>query len=290
MPVWNDSAETIYNTMKMQTPNSSGAWKNIEATLNMEEADYYIIQDYTDATLPDKNKIFCFAREVPGGGRIDKIDAKKNFSFLDDSSYLYTKWVYPQDNFNGMNISYDFLSSQGPIKKNSNLVCIQSGKYFLEGHKKRVDFINKIIWNNTNKMDLCGSVRGAISYGGPGEHYVSDKFEKLKNYRYCLAFDNGQYKNYFGTQFTDAILSWTVPIYWGAPNISEFFPEGSYINLDVNDPRKFEKDILDQLDEFDYQKRLPALKQARDLILNKYNIWPTIHEALNTSKVTWGQK
>ena len=235
MPVWNDSAETIYNTMKMQTPNSSGAWKNIEATLNMEEADYYIIQDYTDTTLPDKNKIFCFAREVPGGGRIDKIDAKKNFSFLDGSSYLYTKWVYPQDNFNGMNISYDFLSSQGPIKKDSNLVCIQSGKYFLEGHKKRVDFINKIIWNNTNKIDLCGSVRGAISYGGPGERYVSDKFEKLKNYRYCLAFDNGQYKNYFGTQFTDAILSWTVPIYWGAPNISEFFPEGSYINLDVNE-------------------------------------------------------
>ena len=62
------------------------------------------------------------------------------------------------------------------------------------------------------------------------------------------------------------------------------------ILFDVNDPHSFEKNILNELDDDDYQRRLPALKKARDLILNKYNIWPTIHEALNTGKVTWGQE
>lgn len=287
MPVWGDSAETIYNTMRMQTPDSKGTWKDMTATIDMAEADYFVVQDYTDISPPDKDKTYYFAREVPGAGRVDDIDAIKKFSWIDGTSYLYTKWVYPQNDIGGVKMSYDSLVSQAPVKKSANLICIQSGKYFLEGHKKRVDFINRVIWGNTEHIDLCGSIRKVLSYGGPGEEKVFDKFEKLKDYRYCLAFDNGQHKNYFGTQFTDALLSWTVPIYWGAPNISEFFPEDSYINLDINDSRAFEN-ILDNLGPEDYERRLPAMKKARDLILNKYNIWPTIHEALTTGKVTWG--
>jgi hypothetical protein len=126
-----------------------------------------------------------------------------------------------------------------------------------------------------------------LSYYDEGENYVEDKFEKLKDYRYCLAFDNGQYDNYFGTQFTDAVLSWTVPVYWGAPNISEFFPEGSYISFDASDLNETHR-IMDILENDDYEKRLPALREARNLILNKYNIWPTIYEAITTGKSTWG--
>ena len=101
-----------------------------------------------------------------------------------------------------------------------------------------------------------------------------------------MAFDNGQYNNYFGTQFTDAILSWTVPIYWGSPNIAEFFPEGSYISFDASNPDEVHR-IVSTLKRDDYEKRIPALKEARQLILNKYNIWPTVYEALTKGQVTW---
>jgi len=289
MPVWGDSTETIYDTMRKQTPQSKGVWKDMSATVDMSEADYFIVQDYTDIAHTEKSKTYYFAREPLGAGRVDDVDAVKKFSWVDGTSYLYTKWVYPQDNIGGVKMTYDSLVSQEPVEKSASLVCVQSGKYFLEGHKKRVDFINKIIWNNTNKIDLCGSIRQAISYGGPGENYVVDKFEKLKDYRYCLAFDNGRRENYFGTQFTDALLSWTVPIYWGAPNISEFFPEDSYIVLDIGNPRGFE-DVLDTLTPEDYNRRLPSIKKARDLILNKYNIWPTIYEAITSGEVTWGKE
>ena len=63
-----------------------------------------------------------------------------------------------------------------------------------------------------------------------------DKYNTLKDYRYCLAFDNGTYPNYFATQLTDTLLSWTLPVYNVAPGVSnthEFFPEGSYIPFDA---------------------------------------------------------
>ena len=41
-------------------------------------------------------------------------------------------------------------------------------------------------------------------------------------------------------------------------------------------------------DPADYAKRLPALTEARNLVLNKYNIWDTINEVVTTGKSTWG--
>lgn len=288
MPAWGDSAETIYDTMKLQTPNANGMWLDMEATLDIDKADYYIIQDYTDMQIPDISKAYYFAREVPGAGRVDHIPEAKKFSWLDKSSYLYTKWVYPGEMTGGVSLSYDFLTSQEPPIKKRDVLCIQSDKYFLEGHKKRVNFIKKLVGDYRDEIDLFGSIRVLLSYYGHGETRVDNKFAKLKDYKYCLAFDNGQYDNYFGTQFTDAILSWAVPIYWGAPNILDFFPKDSFISFDassMDEPRR----IMEILESDSYEKRLPALREARDLILNKYNIWPTIYEAITSGKTTWNR-
>ena len=287
MPAWGDSSEVMLSTMRLQTPDSSGRWKDMEAVLDINQADYYIVQDYTDMNIPDMSKVCFFAREVPGAGRCDDIPAPKKFSWVNGTSYLYTKWIYPSTQLGGVDLSYDALVSQTPIEKKDSLLCIQSDKYFLDGHKKRVNFIKKFIWDYRDEIDLFGSIRVLLSYYGSGENHVNNKFEKLKDYRYCLAFDNGQYDNYFGSQFTDAILSWTVPIYWGSPNISDFFPEGSYIPFDASNLDEIHR-VVDIIENDDYKKRLPALKQARDLILNKYNIWPTIYEGITTEKITWG--
>ena len=40
-------------------------------------------------------------------------------------------------------------------------------------------------------------------------------------------------------------------------------------------------------DPEDYKRRLPALKEARQLVLDKYNIWDTINEVITTGKSTW---
>ena len=83
------------------------------------------------------------------------------------------------------------------------------------------------------------------------------------------------------TQFTDSILYWTVPIYWGGADLSRFFPEDSFIQIDIRKPDEVNK-VIEIIQNDDYESRIPALKEARNLILNKYNMWPMINEILET--------
>ena len=108
----------------------------------------------------------------------------------------------------------------------------------------------------------------------------NDKFYALHNYKYCLSFDNQDHiGNFFGTQFTDSILYWTVPIYWGGANLDKFFPKDSFIQMDIRKQNEKER-IVELLQNESYEKRLPALAEARDLILNKYNMWPIINNVI----------
>ncbi len=110
----------------------------------------------------------------------------------------------------------------------------------------------------------------------------NDKRNGLINYNYHLAFDNQDtIKDFFGTQFTDALLMWTVPIFWGGGDGDKYFPEGSYETFNVDDPYEIDR-IVDIVESGDYLSRLPAIKEARELILNKYNMWPTIKNAIDS--------
>ena len=102
----------------------------------------------------------------------------------------------------------------------------------------------------------------------------------MDDYKYCLAFDNqNTIKPFFGTQFTDAILRWCVPLYWGGAALEDYFPTDSFIKIDIQDPDAINT-IESKLSIDDYKKRLPAIKRARELILNQYNMWPLIENVI----------
>ena len=149
-----------------------------------------------------------------------------------------------------------------------------------EGHRLRYNFLVDFMNNNSDLLDLYGSINFKNK-----ELKNDDKFYALSNYKYCLAFDNQDtIKNFFGTQFTDSILYWTVPIYWGGADLDRFFPKESFIQIDIRKPNEMER-VIDIIQNDDYKSRLPAIKEARELILNKYNMWPMLDEIINTGRV-----
>jgi hypothetical protein len=139
-------------------------------------------------------------------------------------------------------------------------------------------------------MNLYGRERDKISnifdgiidfstigdYKGP----LEDKWDGLAPYRYSFAFENTSEKNYFTEKIADPILAGCMPIYWGCPNIDEFFPENSYIWLDIT-----EKDAVDRAFEVvnsDFRERnLQALREAKELILDEYQFFPTIKKIID---------
>jgi hypothetical protein len=86
------------------------------------------------------------------------------------------------------------------------------------------------------------------SYRGAPE----DKHEILKQYKFSLVLENSYLGGYV-QYMTDSLYAGSVPIYWGAPDITDMFPANCFIDF-----RKFECDFkrleqyLRTMDETEY--------------------------------------
>jgi hypothetical protein len=81
--------------------------------------------------------------------------------------------------------------------------------------------------------------------------------------------------DYWSEKLADCFLAWTMPIYFGCTNIFNYFPRESMICVDVNDPHVIEiiqQGIKDKL----WEKNLDAISEARNRILNQYQLFPFI--------------
>jgi hypothetical protein len=76
-------------------------------------------------------------------------------------------------------------------------------------------------------------------------------------------------------------LSWTVPIFWCGQELTKYFPEGSFIQFDLRKGDSEIERLIDIIENDDFEKRIPLLKEARENVLNKYNFWPTIKNVID---------
>ena len=167
--------------------------------------------------------------------------------------------------------------SEELIRNKVNLVSIIASTLDqLPGHRER----NKVITSlSQNLPELKGHV-----FGRGREVELESKLDGLLSYKYSLAIENSSQKSYVTEKFTDCILSGVVPVYWGAPNISEFFPIDSYVQLDSLDP-KHAAEIFGQLSMSEYQRRIQAVRKSRALIVEDYNVISLIYKILDGKEV-----
>ncbi len=59
---------------------------------------------------------------------------------------------------------------------------------------------------------------------------VQKKERFLKQYKFCIAFENSTYPGYTTEKLVQALVARTVPIYWGAPDVERDFNPASFIN------------------------------------------------------------
>ena len=68
----------------------------------------------------------------------------------------------------------------------------------------------------------------------PDDNGYRTKMELMRNYRFTIAFENAIGKDYVTEKFYEPLLSGSVPVYLGAPNINMFSPDSSSF-IDVRD-------------------------------------------------------
>ena len=104
------------------------------------------------------------------------------------------------------------------LQKKNMASLIASNQNKLTGHKLRHEVVQHIKNNNSN-----------VSVIGRGYKPFENKEDGLKSYRYSIVIENTSELDYFTEKVIDACLLETIPIYWGAPNISKYFDTRGFI-------------------------------------------------------------
>ena len=293
---WN-SSDDARKVLSKQVPNEEYTWGSITAVTEDDDPDYYVLfQEDTKHTrnIPAEKKIFL--QREPVDVQSVKSFKEKNNGYLQmyDTSYQFSKWWVDQ--------SYDELAAAKFPVKSRMINAVLSNKRGLEGHKLRSDFVLDYMQKYPNELDLFGSLSKTYKMllrirKIPGLEKIYslylrlpfvkvfvdfDKFTVTLPYSYSFVAENSQHDNYFTEKIVDAYLSWSMPIYWGCPNIGKYFPEDSYHTIDIHHP-----DALERMHTICNtpltQKNIEAIAEARKLILDKYNLWPALESYIKNN-------
>ena len=65
----------------------------------------------------------------------------------------------------------------------------------------------------------------------PGYFYWHEKKEKISHYKFALCFENFSFPGYITEKIIDCFVASVIPVYLGAPDIEEFIPSDSFIDV-----------------------------------------------------------
>lgn len=281
----------LLDSLLKMTTKCSGKWKDMEAVLDPFQADFCVIIDGYSGAFPEDRAIYV--------GEHPRILGETNLS------PAFRKWedrkallkLNLDDNMNPgewwIKYDYDTLVSLPIPKKDNTFCCIMTYQTHNKMYAQRYIFMQEFCKRYPGVVDIYGRpeekfrndsilkeyYKGVLGFNKPdgrlGEHLIGK--EIVSNYKYSLEFDVGPTQNYFSERFYDALLLWTKPIYFGSNNVHNFIPQKAFHYVDINDLENAPgKIFVDINEEIDYN----AISEARDLLLNKYQMWPYIYEKI----------
>lgn len=263
-----------YPDLKRQTPNSSYKWKEITFTEEpVKECDYLVILEYPKKDFSvnvNKNNIIHLCLEPSNEVSKYRQFANKcvniNFNQLDiNKNNILSQGALPWH----IDKDYDFLSalSKDELSKEDEIVWITSNQRSSKGHKIRMDFLDSI-----QSLEF-------INLYGRGIRPIDDKWDVLCKSKYAIAYENFQNDYNWTEKISDCFLTYTMPLYFGCNHIENFFPKNSFIQIDPFDKHigLFLKEVVDSKK---WENNLDALEEARNLVLNKYQLFPFLYNQI----------
>jgi hypothetical protein len=156
------------------------------------------------------------------------------------------------------------------LKKKKVISVICSRQQWQPGHQLRYNFVKKLKEYFGDKLDWYGN----------GVNPINQKWDGIAPYKYHIVLENRSDYNFITEKIYDSFLGGSFPIYWGAPNLNEYFPSKSFEQINILDflgsIKKIEKIIASDL----FENRLKELNIAKELVLNKYNLFNRISEII----------
>ena len=99
-------------------------------------------------------------------------------------------------------------------------------------HGKTGYDIRHEIYHNRDKINIKKQFYSSTRFPIPNlEQLPNDDKINLFNSMYSIAIESSQEINYFTEKLIDCLITKTIPVYWGCPNISEFFDTSYWVDM-----------------------------------------------------------
>jgi hypothetical protein len=193
-----------------------------------------------------------------------------------------------------LDYDYDYLMKLKPPQKTKETICVFTAHNHSPIYVRRRQFVSQFcelypsihlygrpVANFQSDPVLSKYHRGVLGVTSPqnvtGDHQTGK--ELLIDYKYSLEFDVGPTVNYISERFYDAMLMWTLPFYFGSSNVHEYLHPESFRYIDMNGGPQL---VVDTIRSGYYESHIEVLGVARDMLLNKYQIWPYVYDVIQS--------
>ena len=170
---------------------------------------------------------------------------------------------YPDDTCD-YSLDYDMLRQPTtPDDKTKLLSVITSNKAFTRGHLDRIKFVEKLKEHYGDRIDVFG--RGFRDF--------RDKWDVLRPYQYHIAIENSSQRYYWTEKISDCYLAETFPFYYGCTNLADYFPEESFIAIDIKQPEQAIAQIDKAIADDRFGRSAATLEICKLKVLDEYNMF-----------------
>ena len=164
------------------------------------------------------------------------------------------------------NETVDSLLAMPPPPKQAAISVVISNKVQTPKHRARLAFAEELQRQLGDRALLFGR----------GFRPLRDKAEVIQPYAYHLVLENNDIDHFWTEKTADALLGWSLPVFSGCTNLGSYFPEGSFVPVDITDPTRAIATITQLLEDNPYQAYLPAIAEARQRLMREHNLFPIL--------------
>lgn len=261
-----------YPDLSRQTPSGNCIWDGVQFTFDpVEECDFLLVLNEPREDIvvrcPPENVWAVFQEPfVPGyfpWMREGHRQFARVYTHHPPSRDLKYRAVAPLVPWHVNKNLDELVKLSQPIKTNG-LSWVTSNLQTLPGHRKRYAFSRYLSNLGWPDLEICGR----------GIRPVRDKWDILEKCQYSIAIENHRGLHYWTEKIADCWLAYTLPFYSGCLNLEDYFPKEAFIRIDLGDFEDAALTIRRAIDSGEYEKRLPAVHEAREKLLNIYQFFP----------------
>jgi len=212
-----DPTDTINNRIEFRTRETFRVLSKRYDLEIVDDPDFLIYSCFGDKKFLNYDCVRIFYTEENIRPNFSECDYSFSFDFpITDRNYRLPLYKL-RDEFSQLtNNIIDKDTTKYTNRKFCNFI------YSNGNAKERIEFMNRL--SKYKPVDSGGKTNNNLGF------LVDNKIEWLTQYKFTIAFENVSYPGYTTEKISEPLVSKSIPIYWGNPEVYKDFNTKSFIN------------------------------------------------------------